>query len=235
MAQADFLQRSESLFGSEAISKLEAASVCICGLGGVGSFAAEAIARSGIGRIRLIDYDNIALSNINRQLPALHSNIGAKKTDVIAARIRDINPLCEITVIDQKLTAENAAELIGDADFCIDAIDDVPAKVAVIKHCFEKGIGIVSSMGTGNKLAPEMLQIADISKTFTCPLAKAVRIALRKQGIEKGVKVVFSPELPQKPQESEGEKAVGSCSFVPSAAGLMLASCAIRTIAGIEF
>lgn len=233
MVQADFLQRSELLLGSTAIEKLEAASVCICGLGGVGSFSAEAIARAGIGRIKLIDFDTIALSNINRQLPALHSNIGQLKVDVIASRIRDINPLCELEIVAERMTAENAAELVGEVDFCIDAIDDVRAKVAVIMHCLDSGIGIASAMGTGNKLRPEMLQISDISKTFNCPLAKAVRVALRKQGIEKGVSVVFSPELPIKPQDGE-ERTVGSCSFVPSAAGLLLASVVIRRLAGIE-
>lgn len=230
MTRADFLQRSELLFGSSSIERLEAACIVICGLGGVGSYAAEAVARAGIGRIILIDFDMINISNINRQLPALHSTVGRSKAEVVSERLRDINPQAEVKVIAQRLTAENAAELLQGADYCIDAIDDVRAKTALIRQCLVHGSGIVSVMGTGNKLRPELLELADIAKTHTCPLARAVRLALRKEGIEQGVRVVFSAEQPHKAINEDNT--VGSCSFVPSVAGLLAASVAIRDIAG---
>ena len=234
MAAADFLQRSEILLGREALEKLEASSVCICGLGGVGSFAAEAIARAGVGKIRLVDFDNIALSNINRQLPALHSTVGTSKAETVKARIEDINPSCKVEIFTEKITPENAAFAIGETDYCIDAVDDVKAKIAIIKFCTENRIGIVSAMGTGNKICPELLRISELQKTYNCPLAKAMRQALKKEGITEPIDVVFSIELPVKNSVGTEEKTIGSCSFVPSVAGLMQASVAIRSLLGLK-
>lgn len=236
MAEGQF-DRLELLIGKENLYTLFKANVVVCGLGGVGSYALEALARSGIARLTLIDFDTVHINNINRQIPALVSNLGRPKVDVFAERIWDINSKSELIIKKDRITPENLCQMIGHPDYVVDAIDDLTAKTALIKYCYENKIPVVSSMGTGNKLAPEKLRIADISETHTCPLAKRLRKELRSFGIEKGVKVVFSGESPLEIIESheEGKRVVGSCSFVPSVAGLYLASVVIRDLLKIPY
>ncbi|MEG1501599.1 MAG: ThiF family adenylyltransferase, partial [Clostridiales bacterium] len=178
-----------------------------------------------------IDFDNVNFSNINRQIPALLSTVGQSKCQIMAARIADINPDCHLEYKIVCLDEENISEIVGQGDFLLDAIDSLGAKAALIKYCLDNEIEVFSSMGTGNKLAPEMLQVADISQTKICPLARSLRRRLRSLGIEKGFQVVYSEEIPIVPKrDSENERAVGSCIFVPATAGLLLASLAIRQL-----
>ncbi|NLA69745.1 MAG: tRNA threonylcarbamoyladenosine dehydratase [Clostridiales bacterium] len=219
-------RRTINLIGEEALMKLEVSSVLILGVGGVGSYAAEAIARAGIGKITIIDGDTICQSNLNRQLVALESTLGKLKAVVEAERIRDINP--EINVDYKVFFYKAGMELpLEEYDYVIDAIDDVDAKVAIIKECNEKNIKIISSMGTAGKLLTEF-KVADISKTSMCPLAKTMRKNLRAIGIEH-LPVVFSEE---KPTICGNE--LGTLSYVPGAAGLTLAGYVIRELAEID-
>ena len=219
-------RRTINLIGEEALMKLEISSVLILGVGGVGSYAAEAIARAGIGKITIIDGDTICQSNLNRQLVALESTLGKLKAVVEAERIRDINP--EINVDYKVFFYKAGMELpLEEYDYVIDAIDDVDAKVAIIKECNEKNIKIISSMGTAGKLLTEF-KVADISKTSMCPLAKTMRKNLRAIGIEH-LPVVFSEE---KPTICGNE--LGTLSYVPGAAGLTLAGYVIRELAEID-
>ena len=229
--------RSELLIGREALAKLAAAKVAVCGLGGVGSYAAEALARSGVGFLRLIDHDSFAPSNLNRQLMALHSTLGLSKAEVEAARVRDINTACRVEAEKRFIDGETAASLLEGMDFVADAIDFVPGKIAIIKFCKEQGIPFVSSMGTGNRLFPERLRIGDISQTQGCPLARSVRQKLRAGGIMDGVPVVWSDEPPRPVQtavEEDGKRVTASMVFVPAAAGLLLASAALHALLGIK-
>jgi tRNA A37 threonylcarbamoyladenosine dehydratase len=175
--------------------RLAGAHVLVAGLGGVGSYCAEALARAGVGRLTIIDHDVVAASNINRQLPALLSTVGQPKVEVMAARIRDINPACELTAIREFLIPETVADLVpADVDFVVDCIDSLNCKVALVATSFERGLKVASSMGAGNKLDPTRIRIADVSKTEMCPLAAVMRKRLRKRGIPKGVLTVFSDE-----------------------------------------
>lgn len=216
------------------MDRLKAARVALFGVGGVGSYAAEALARSGIGALLLVDADEVSLSNINRQLVALHSTVGMKKTQVMLDRILDINP--EICVEQAQLfyTAENADEIdIAQFDYIIDAIDTVSSKLTLIERAYRANIPIISSMGAGNKLDPTKFQVSDIYKTSVCPLARVMRHELKKRGIER-LKVVYSTEEPIKPSETETDKGrhiPGSVSFVPSVAGLIIAGEVIKHIA----
>ena len=225
----NWLERQTSLIGNDATDLLKNSAVLVFGVGGVGSFAAEALARCGIGKIVLVDFDTVSVSNINRQLIADTSTVGEKKTSVMKSRIQKINPECNVIEKDTFVTPENASDIIlsANADFVVDAIDNVSAKTAIIQVCKENGIKIISSMGTGNKLDPSQFKIADISKTSVCPLAKAVRLALRKLDI-KNVPVLYSEELPVR----TGERVPASISFVPSCAGLMIAGYIVRTLIG---
>ena len=225
--------RAEMLLGEAAIEKLRGSRVLVCGVGGVGSYICEALARGGVGHLTLLDFDTVSVSNINRQLVALESTVGRKKTEVMAARIRDINPNIEVNVLDLFLSPENTGEILERGfDYIADAIDSVPSKLFLIEEAHRRGIPMISSMGTGNKLDPTRLRIADISKTSVCPLAKKVRVELRKRGINHH-KVLFSEELPITPAIPEGERVVpGSVSFVPSAAGLIIAGEIIRDLIG---
>jgi tRNA A37 threonylcarbamoyladenosine dehydratase len=223
--------RTELLIGKEGINKLAKAKIAVFGLGGVGSFCTEALARGGIGKLVLIDPDHVSLTNLNRQLPALYSTLGHLKTDVLAQRIRDINPLCQVETYPLAYTADSRSELISNYDYVADAIDSVRDKVDLIKSCVEQQIPIVSAMGAGRKLDPTAFVVADISDTDTCPLARAVRQRLRKHDIERGVKVVFSREQPQQYHESS---VTGSISFVPPVVGMILASVIIRDLLEIS-
>ena len=218
--------RLEILIGEAGIKRLAAAKVVLVGLGGVGGQAAEAVARSFVGNLVLIDGDCVAESNVNRQILANAENVGEKKAEVAAARVRSINPAAKITALPLFLTAENVPTLdIWDADVILDAIDDVDAKVALIKEAPARGVKIISSMGAANRADPMAFKVADISETHTCPLAKKLRRYLAEQGITKGVRVVYSTE---KPHAFGG--ALGSNAFVPPAAGLMLAKAAVDMI-----
>ena len=220
--------RTALMIGEEALEKLRSSRVAIFGVGGVGSFVAEAIARMGVGSITLVDNDTVAPSNLNRQLIALHSTLGRNKVDVAKERILDINPDANVDARAMFYLPENADEIdISSFDCIVDAIDTVSAKIEIIVRADRAGVPVVSSMGTGNKLHPEMLELTDISKTSVCPLARVMRRELKSRGINH-LPVVYSKEEPVKLFEDvflpNGKKTVGSISFVPSSAGLLIAS-----------
>ncbi|MGN7479745.1 tRNA threonylcarbamoyladenosine dehydratase [Solibacillus silvestris] len=236
--------RNELAIGTEGLQQLKDTTVAILGVGGVGSFAAEACARSGIGRIILVDKDNVDITNVNRQLVAYLSTVGKSKSAVMKERIADINPECEVIDMHMFYTEETYEQFFAQGiDYVIDASDTVMYKIHIMKECLKRNIPIISSMGAANKMDPTRFQIADISKTHTDPLAKVIRTKLRKEGIKKGVTVVFSDESPivvrpdvaqyvGKP-EAEIRKAKlppSSNAFVPSVAGLIAASWVINTI-----
>lgn len=230
--------REEMLIGAEAMQKLAAAHVAVFGIGGVGSYAAEALARAGVGRLTFVDHDTIGESNINRQLIALSSTVGRPKAEVMAERARDINPDADVHAICALYNADNREQFFAERyDYIIDAIDLVSCKLDLIQTALERNIPIISSLGTGNKFDPSLFEITDISKTKNCPLARVMRKELRSRGIDHH-RVLYSAEEPIKPTETEapppGRRSVpGSVSWVPSCAGLMLAGDVIRTIAGI--
>ena len=227
--------RTAMLLGEEAVNKLNSSSVIIFGLGGVGSYTAEALSRAGVGKLTLVDGDRISLSNINRQLYALHSTVGRYKTEVAKERISDINPDCEISIITDFVTRENIASFFTEKyDFCIDAIDDTAAKTAVAVKCEEAGIPLIASMGTGAKMSGEFFKITDISKTEYCPLCRVMRRKYKDAGLKK-VTVLYSPELPVAPKytpENEDEKRLppSSISFIPSQAGLRIAEYTVKEL-----
>ncbi len=242
--------RTELLIGSEALKKLRESKVAIFGIGGVGTFAVEALVRAGVGKFILVDDDCICLTNLNRQLHATRKTIGRVKVEVMKERILDINPDAIVQVFKEfYLPGAEGAMLPDDLDYVIDAIDTVTAKIGLIDYSKKHNIPIISSMGTGNKLDPTRLEVADISKTSVCPLAKVMRKELRDRGI-KNVKVVYSKEEPTKPRESEDNSCAigcvcpegttrkcttrnqipGSISFVPSVAGLIIAGEVIKDI-----
>lgn len=232
----NIFSRAELLLGEEALEKLRSARVALFGIGGVGSFAAEALARGGVGHITLVDGDTVSITNINRQLIALHSTVGKEKTAVMAERIADISPETEVETYPVAYGAENRDLLdFSTYDYVIDAIDTVTSKLILIEEAKKAGVPVISCMGTGNKFHPERFEVTDISKTSVCPLAKVMRKELKVRGI-KNVKVVYSKEEPQKPAASTetGKRQIpGSLSFVPPVAGLLLAGEVIRHIAGI--
>ena len=229
----EILSRTENLIGKAAIGKLRGARVAVFGIGGVGGYVVEALARAGVGALDLVDNDKVALSNINRQIIALHSTVGEWKTEVAAKRIKDINP--EITVRTHNLffLPETAAQFdFSGIDYVVDAIDTVSGKIALIEHAKEQNIPVISSMGTGNKLNPTSFEVADITKTSVCPLARVMRRELKKRGIDH-VKVVYSKEEPLSSGEVNQEtgKAIpASISFVPSVAGLIIAGEVIKDL-----
>lgn len=232
--------REEMLLGSKAMEKLNKAHVALFGIGGVGSWCAEALARSGVGALTLIDQDTVGDSNINRQILALDSTIGMEKPDAMARRIRDINPGCRVTALCARYEAADRDRFFTEKyDYIVDAIDLVSCKVDLIVTARERGIPIVSALGTGNKLDASRLRLCDISKTEGCPLARVVRKELRKRGINHHA-VVFSPEEGLTPEQREapppGRRSVpGSLVWVPAAAGLLLAQQVVLDIAGIEY
>ena len=225
--------RTEILLGESGIDKLKNSKVIIYGLGGVGSFACEAVARAGVGHLVLVDIDVYDISNINRQLGALHSTIGKRKVDVMKERILDINPKC-IVEGDTPLEIEGGEEFAidSDTDYVVDCIDTMTTKLKLIERCNEIGVKIISATSAGNKLDPTKFQVADIYKTTVCPVCKILRKELKTRGIKKH-KVVFSTEEPveQKKVITEGKKRVlGSISFVPSVAGLIIAGEVIKDL-----
>lgn len=234
--------RTEALLGEEAMEKLYGARVAVFGIGGVGSFAAEALVRSGIGEIDIIDNDIVCESNLNRQLLALHSTLGHPKVRVMESRMKDIYPDVKVHVWETFVDKDTIDEFPFDEyDYIVDAIDTVTSKLLLIEKAKACDVPVISSMGVGNKLYPEKLHITDISKTSVCPLAKVMRRELKVRGIKK-VKVLFSDEIPVKLQKSaEGDEpslnkkrvSPGSISFVPSVAGLMIAGEVVRNLSGI--
>lgn len=242
---ADWRERTGMLLGEAALSALGEKCVAVIGLGGVGAVAAEMVARAGVGRMVLLDSDCVSLSNKNRQLLALDSTLGRPKTEVLRERLLDINPALQLTVIDRYLDEENIAEILPQGiDFLIDAIDTLAPKLALIRHCVESRIPLVSSMGAGAKYDMTKVRIADLSKSFNCPLAYMVRKKLRKMGITKGFPVVFSEELPDEnaivemsPEEraatSNKKSQVGTISYLPASFGCACAQAAIRYLLSV--
>ena len=219
-------ERSELLFGSDAIERFKNSRVAVFGVGGVGGYVAEALARTGIGTLDLIDNDTVNITNINRQIVALHSTLGRNKTEVMKERIADINPDCKVNCYNIFLNEETLGSFPFDEyDYVVDAIDTVKSKILLAEHCTKLGIPFIASMGAGNKLDPCAFEIADLSKTSVDPLAKILRKELGKRGI-KHINVVYSKEQP-KPNDSG---VIGSNAFVPSAAGLIIASKVINDI-----
>ena len=226
--------RTEMLIGSEGLEKLQKARVAVFGIGGVGGYAVEALARAGIGALDLVDDDMVDISNINRQIIALHSTIGQPKVEVAAKRIKDINPNIKLKINKIFYLPENKEQFnFKEYDYVIDAIDTVAGKISLIEQAVEAGVPIISAMGAGNKLDASKLEITDISKTHTCPLAKVMRKELRQRGISH-VKVAYSTEPALKPQMCEENTArrqtPGSISFVPSVMGLLIAGEVIRDL-----
>lgn len=226
--------RTERLLGNEAMERLAKSRVAVFGIGGVGGHAAEALVRSGVGALDIVDGDDVALSNINRQIIALHSTVGLPKTEAAAARFLDINPELSLKKFQFRLSEETVGEFdFSEYDYVVDAIDDVRAKVLLAVKCAESGTPLISSMGAGNKLDPTKFKVADIYETSVCPLARVMRRELKQRGIER-LKVVYSTELPHAPTK-EGERVVpASCAFVPSVAGLIIAGEVIRDISGLQ-
>ena len=234
MNKEQFL-RTEMLLGEAAMDRLASSHVAVFGLGGVGSWCAEALARAGIGALTLVDNDQVGLTNINRQIQALHSTVGWDKTEALAQRVRDINPDCSLRLISEKYEADSRGRFFDVRyDYIVDAIDLVSCKLDLIETALGRGIPIISSMGTGNKLDPSQFRVADLSKTEGCALARILRKELKKRGIVHH-KVVFSPELPVKSAQMEepppGRRTVpASAPWVPPVAGFLLAGAVIQDL-----
>ena len=247
MAQRREFIRTELILGRSGMEKLRESTVAVFGIGGVGSHCAEALARSGVGRLILIDNDDVSVTNINRQCVAYHSTVGMKKTKVMEGIIREICPDTQTMTFETFILTDNIQEIFlaaGRVDYIVDAIDTVTAKLALAQYAGEAGIPLISSMGTGNKLHPELFRIADISETSGCPLCRVMRKELKSRGIQR-LKVLFSTEKPVEPEpeleeqlireeisENSSRRSVpGSIAFVPPAAGLLIAGEVVRELA----
>lgn len=235
----NWLERTELLLGAEKLELLRKAHVLVVGLGGVGAYAAEMIARAGVGRMTLADADTVGLTNINRQLLALHSTVGRPKAEVLAERLRDINPAIELTVVNRYIKDEETYMLLDAAryDYVVDCIDTLSPKLALIAAALERKMPLVSSMGAGAKVDPTQLEIKDISKTHHCPLAHMLRKRLHKIGIYKGFRAVFSPEPIREgamilSEEQNKKSQVGTISYIPALFGIGCASVVIRDLIG---
>lgn len=231
----NFTTRTSFLVGDDGIEKLKNSNVIVFGVGGVGSFTVEALARAGVGSLTIVDFDDVDITNINRQIPALHSTVGKYKVDVMEERLLDINPDINIKKIRNLYNKDTSSEILTEKyDYVVDAIDMVSSKIHLIETCEKKGLKIISSMGMGNKLDPTKIVVTDIHKTSTCPLAKVMRKELRDRGIKK-LKVVYSTEQPieLKKKVMNGKKVTpGSVSFVPSVGGLVIASVIVNELLG---
>ena len=234
-------ERTLLLVGKERLDRLKNACVMVAGLGGVGAYAAEAVVRAGVNKVVIFDGDTVSKSNLNRQLIALNSTVGQSKALLMDERLKDINPDCEIIALNEYVRDERMPELLDEysPDWVIDAIDTLSPKVFLLSHCYKKGIKVVSSMGSGGKFDPSLIQITDISKTYQCPLAHHIRKLLHKQGIYKGIAAVFSPEKVSKDcikeEKSENKRtAIGTISYMPSIFGLTAASVVLRDLLGME-
>ncbi len=233
----DMFSRTVSLIGEDALRKLKESRIILFGLGGVGSFTAEALVRSGAGSLTVVDSDPVSSSNINRQLCALNSTVGKQKTEIVKARLNDINPECEITVFNEFYLPENADKIdLSDYDYIADAIDTVSAKIELAVRAEKAEVPIISCMGTGNKLDPTLLRVSDIYKTEGCPLCRVMRRELKVRGV-KHLKAVWSPEPPISPKipvsgESENRHPPASMIFVPASAGILMAKEIICDLSG---
>ena len=231
--EKNFTTRTSLIIGDEGLEKLKNSSVIVFGVGGVGSFAAEAIARAGVGNLTIVDFDDVDITNINRQLPALHSTVGRYKVDVMKERILDINPNINIKAIREVYNKDTSDSILSEKyDYVVDAIDMVTSKIHLIETCKNKGMDIISSMGMGNKLDPTKIEVTDIHKTTICPLARVMRKELKDRRIKK-LKVVYSTEQPVdlKKKVLNGKKVTpGSISFVPSVGGLIIASVVVNDL-----
>lgn len=234
--------RTAMLIGTDGLSTLKNSKIVVFGLGGVGSFVVEGLARAGLGELYLVDYDRVDLTNINRQIHALTGTVGRSKAELMAERVLQINPEAKVHASLERYVPGAGVRLVPPGvDYVVDAIDDVAAKVDLLIHSLELGKRVISAMGAGNKVHPEKLQITDISRTSVCPLARVVRQKLRQRGIRRGLKVIYSTEAPIKPYgeaTEDGEVSSGrpkpsppgSISFVPSVAGLMMAGEVVRDL-----
>ena len=233
-------ERTSMLLGEETLARFAANKVMVVGLGGVGAYAAEMLCRAGVGNMVILDSDTVSVTNRNRQLIALESTIGKLKTEVVAQRLRDINPAINLTIIPEYIEESNLEEIFrmaGELDYVVDAIDTLAPKISLIKYCVEHKIPHVSAMGAGAKLDATKIRIADISKSYNCPLAYILRKKLRKEGISKGFKVVFSEELPDRdaivPMEERNKKSqVGTISYLPAVFGCICAQAAVEYLIG---
>lgn len=233
----DWLDRTELLLGKEKLDKLKHSNVLVVGLGGVGAYAAEQLCRAGIGKMTIVDGDVVENSNRNRQLPALISNSGKSKAEILAIRFRDINDSIDLTIINKYISGEETLELLKSQnfDYVVDAIDTLTPKVFLIFHATQLGFPVVSSMGAGGKVDPQKVEIADISKSYNCKLARMLRKRLSRMGVKKGVKVVFSPEDIDKStvrlEEGKNKKStVGTVSYMPPVFGCFVSSVVIRDL-----
>ncbi len=228
--------RTQALFGLDKMNKLRDSKVIVFGVGGVGGYTVEALARSGVGRIDVVDPDKVAKSNLNRQIIALESTVGKLKTEVVKERVLQIDSTTQVNCFNIFYTPENAEEIdLSVYDYIVDAIDFVPAKVELAVRAKELNIPLISSMGFGNKLNPTEVEVADLSKTSVCPLARTMRRLLKEKGITH-LKTVYSKEIPKKPfgeLDNAGKSTVASVAFVPSVAGLVIASEVIKDLAEI--
>ncbi len=228
----NIFQRTEALLGNSGVEKLKRSHIAIFGVGGVGGYVAEALARSGVGKFTLIDNDVVSPTNINRQIIALHSTIGRYKTEVMKERILDINPDAKVNIKNTFFMPENSGEFdFSGYDYVVDAVDTVTAKIEIIVRCKESNTPVISSMGAGNKLDPTKFEVTDIYKTSVCPLARVMRYELKRRQIKK-LKVVYSTEPPIKVQmvDEYAKNIPGSTAFVPSVAGLTVASEVIKDL-----
>ena len=235
--RSDWCSRTTLLLGDDGLKRLENSSVAVIGVGGVGSHAAEALARAGIGRLMLLDSDLIQPSNINRQLHATVATVGQAKVEVMAGRIKEINPDCEVIAHNVRLDADNLQPLLASGfDLIVDAIDSFAAKKALIVWCVQSGIPVISSMGAAGRLDPSSVRVADISKSQGCRLARKLRKELKKEGISKGVMVAYSDEpstsavLGEVEEGDDSRRPIGSISYMPAVFGFFLASVAIRLL-----
>ncbi len=235
----NWLERTELLFGVEKLEMLRRANVLVVGVGGVGAYAAEMIARAGVGRMTIADADRVSESNINRQLVAMHSTIGREKCDILAERLKDINPELQLIVVNRFIKDDETDALLDSDkfDYVVDAIDTLSPKLALIKGSLDRGIPIVSSMGAGAKTDPTLMEIKDIAKTHHCPLAHMLRKRLHKIGIRRGFKAVFSPEPVRDGamilcEEQNKKSNVGTISYIPALFGIGCASVVIRGLVG---
>lgn len=235
----NWLERTELLLGAEKLAMLRNAHVLVVGVGGVGAYAAEMIVRAGVGQLTIADADNVSPSNINRQLVALHSTIGRPKCEILAERLKDINPELELHIVNRFIKDSETDALLDSAkfDYVVDAIDTLSPKLALIKGALDRGIPLVSSMGAGAKTDPTLMEIKDIAKTHHCPLAHMLRKRLHKIGIKRGFRAVFSPEPVREGamilcEEQNKKSNVGTISYIPALFGIGCASVVIRDIVG---
>ena len=237
-----WMSRTQLMLGDNLVEKLMSKNILVVGLGGVGGICAEMIVRAGIGKMTIVDNDTIDASNINRQIPALHSTVSQSKAQVLAARLLDINPLLELTILEVFVENTSMQALIDKEpwDYVVDCIDTLSAKVDLIKGCMDRKLAIVSSMGAGGKVDPSQIRVTDLSKSYECNLARYVRKRLQALGIKKGLKVVFSPEKPDQSKIIESDTVypkksiIGTLSYMPAIFGCTVASVVIRDLMAMD-